>query len=228
MFVKVIQLIFVGVFLSILAVSALFASGVVAHFLMLGIRVFKPQFGMLKRPETAKAKEEAPAKVRLVAIDFLLAEKRRVLQAQTRAQHETLNPQFSKLVREGTAPQKMEWTLEELAAQLNRNKREKLEERRDRWAIAIFPHGLKCPYWLIDFTTKGGKRREPVYAPLRDKRRTFDLASAERWCESLEGSPMILAANAQARIQVRLRQAATRLWEQRQESRPADQTEIVI
>jgi hypothetical protein len=160
------------------------------------------------------AHDDDPATVRLVAIDFLLAEKRRGLQAQTRAQHDTFNPQFSRLVREGTAPQKAEWTLEELAAQLNR-RRWKPDERRDRWAIAVYPHGLKWPYWLIDFTTRG-KKREPVYAPLRDKRRTFDLASAQRWCERLEGETIIVPANAAARVQIRLRQAATKLWEERQ------------
>jgi hypothetical protein len=191
-----------------------FAFGIV-HFVVLAVRMFKPNFAVLQRPGTVKQENETPAKVKLLTIDFLMAERRRVMQEATRAQHERLNPQmFSKLVRTGAAKQQMEWTLSELTAQLNR-RRGRLEERRDKWAIAIFPHGLKCPYWLIDFTTKG-KRREPVYAPLRDKRRTFDLASAQRWCESLEGSPMILAANAQARIQIRLRQAATKLWEQRQ------------
>jgi hypothetical protein len=78
-----------------------------------------------------------------------MAERRRVMQEATRAQHERLNPQmFSKLVRTGAAKQQMEWTLSELTAQLNR-RRGRLEERRDKWVKNAATNG-QLPFFHMD------------------------------------------------------------------------------
>jgi hypothetical protein len=191
--IQAVSLVFVTVFLAVVIVGGFIACGLLTNFLINIVRLFKPNFCQLKRPQDETLAQPTNKQVQKVALDYLLEQTRKERESEMpRRRKRFVSPLPSHIQRRD----ENEWDLESLTAATTLNV-VKPESRKDLWAIARYSANSKPQYLCFKAPTKSGLRC--AFAAVRSHRLTMSLESAQRWLGMLEPDAVIVPANAYAR-----------------------------
>jgi hypothetical protein len=201
--VKLGQFLFISGLLTCLAAGLLAICFIIATFIVNFIRIWKPHFAEYQWPEDAVKKHDH-AGVRRVAIDFVIAERIRRVNALRKQFRELQDPLRILITQRKLAndPQ-IKWSLDEIAG-LIQLKPLASQMDSEQYALAKFPHGpTGTAWWLCIKQSVKNKGMRTAFSPLVERRMRMDKASADRWAAQLGPEVFIVPASAAARIAAR-------------------------